>query len=52
MQLETDFSVEDFIDEGSFIFKYLESSEKYFESGRAFDVYVENAELDYSLKET
>lgn len=51
-QLETDFDVEDFIDKGSYIYNYLEAAEKYFESGRGFEVYVDNAEIDYSSKET
>jgi hypothetical protein len=30
MQLETDFTVEDFIDKESYIYNFLENSEKYF----------------------
>jgi hypothetical protein len=51
-QLETDFDVEDFIDKGSYIYNYLEASEIYFESGRSFEIYVDNTEIDYSAKET
>lgn len=51
-QLEVDFSIEYFVDEGSYIKNYLNANTKYFRTGRTFSIYVENTEIDYSSIQT
>jgi hypothetical protein len=47
-QLEIDFSLEFFVDEGSMIKNYLNANTDYFQTGQTFTIYTENVALDYS----
>ena len=51
-QLQIAFNITYFIDESKYIFEYYEMNDKYFEKGFTITTYVENAEVDYSSKET
>jgi len=47
-QLRVDFSIDYFVDDGSYIKNYLDANKAYFKAGSPFTIYVENPDLDYS----
>jgi len=51
-QLEVDFSIEYFVDDGSPLKFYLNNSAKYFNNGKSFTIYTENKDIEYSSVNT